>query len=122
MLSRIQRTHENFVVVAVCLLRVDERATCMKRLDRVEIPSTPDIPVFSDDARRYLGMVIGFYERSVLVLLDEPVMIDDHPERIVRVPTLLPAPVGMRHVEGRGWIEIDLRHLCTTSACMNPPT
>src|SRR5712692_604880 len=94
----------------------------MNRQDRVEIPATSEIPALSDQTRRYLGKVIGFYENSVFVVLDEPVIMNDHPEQVVCVSASLPVPVGVRCVPGRGWMEIDLRHLCTSGACMNPPT
>jgi hypothetical protein len=94
----------------------------MKHFDRVEIPVNSQIPAFRSETRRYLGKVIGFYEQSVFILLDEPVMVNNHPEPVVRVSASLPLPMGWRFVEGRGWVEIDLRYLCTTSACMKKPT
>src|SRR5713226_1700070 len=90
----------------------------MNRQDRVEIPATSEIAAFSDSTRRYLGKVIGFYENSVFLVLDEPAMVNDHPEQVVRVHASLPVPVGARCVQGKGWMEIDLRHLCTSGACM----
>jgi hypothetical protein len=94
----------------------------MQREDRGEILPTPQVPAFCDSTRRYLGIVIGFSGNSVCILLDDPVSVHRHSERMIRVPVTLPIPVGKRFVEGRGWVEMDLRYLCAASPCMNAST
>jgi hypothetical protein len=94
----------------------------VKRDDRVEIPAHPQLPPFSNPARLYLGGVLGFFEESVFVLLDEPVVLTGRPERVVRVPLALPVPLGIRFVAGRGALEIDLRPRCGSGDCPRPPT
>ena len=94
----------------------------MKQGDRVEIPSIPEIPALRDSTRRYLGQIIGFYEESVLVALDHPIILDARLIPVVRVPALLPIPVSSRLLGEQGRAEIDVRHLCATNGCMRAPS
>ncbi len=94
----------------------------MKQGDRVEIPSIPEIPALRNATRRYLGSIIGFYEESVLVVLDHPIILNARPIPVVRVPAQLPIPVVSRLLGEQGWVEVDARHLCATRECMRAPS